>query len=568
MNAMRAVRIAAVALSVGTCGSAQDQQWLRDDFNDPGKLPLAVPTNPRVEAKVADGLLLLADRGSIQGDMVTCQKAWCADPEAGAACQARVKVQRCDGLAGVMIGFSDGVHEDILTLYEDRIELYRAGLKHMMDTADDFHEYRIDIRGTDVSVTVDTTPAIKGIGVFTFPAHQGRNRLSIGGGASVSQGEAFWDWLTWTDGLGAARRIHPVVAGAEQIVVFKQKGVYAPFPSLCRHPDTRFLYATFTKKTRATHHETTDSTRCTMESRDGGRTWNEVDTLPAGATGPRPAEIFQTGDGALVRIGQNWRRWFPPERKHEFEGKYRVTTPGTYKPGWFAVNSGGFAARSEDAGKTWTRTAIPGLDTFVSCSSPWSYTQLQDGRVIRAFMVRSDDGESGDVCAVTTRDGRSAEVANVMGDPEETLQFTEETLVHETSGGAIWMLTRVGAGDDHLWQGVSHDGGRTWTARKTGVKGHPPSGMVKLADGRMVLTYGYRHPPYGIRAVVSCDEGLTWDTDNVIVLRNDGAGYDLGYPTSMLLEDGTVLTMYYFVTDDDHITHVACTRWRVPETGK
>ncbi len=154
-----------------------------------------------------------------------------------------------------------------------------------------------------------------------------------------------------------------------------------------------------------------------------------------------------------------------------------------------------------------------------------------------------------------------------MGDPDEQLRFTEETLVHETSGGALWMLTRVEGGDDHLWQGVSQDGGRTWRARKTGVKGHPPSGLVALRDGRLVLSYGYRHPPYGIRAVISADEGLTWDTDNVVVLRNDGAGYDLGYPRSMQLEDGAILTVYYF-TDDEKITHIACTRWSAPRSSE
>ncbi len=64
--------------------------------------------------------------------------------------------------------------------------------------------------------------------------------------------------------------------------------------------------------------------------------------------------------------------------------------------------------------------------------------------------------------------------------------------------------------------------------------------------------------------VMSSDEGITWDTDNVIVLRNDGAGYDLGYPRSTLLPDGTIVTVYYFVTDGDPITHIACTRWRPP----
>jgi len=34
----------------------------------------------------------------------------------------------------------------------------------------------------------------------------------------------------------------------------------------------------------------------------------------------------------------------------------------------------------------------------------------------------------------------------------------------------------------------------------------------------------------------------------------------LGYPRSMQLDDGTILTVYYF-TDDEQVTHIACTRW-------
>jgi len=78
------------------------------------------------------------------------------------------------------------------------------------------------------------------------------------------------------------------------------------------------------------------------------------------------------------------------------------------------------------------------------------------------------------------------------------------------------------------------------------------------AAGRMFLQTGNE------LHVISNDEGLTWDTDRVVVLRNDGAGYDLGYPRSMQLDDGTILTVYYF-TDDEQVTHVACTRWRVPD---
>ena len=559
--------VVAVATSV-TCSAAAtgpESVWKREDFTGPGaRSPAqALPAKSRVTAELADRVFRLVDGGSEKGDLLSFPRYWCAIPEDGAACRASVKVVRCTGLAGVMLGLSDGVHEDILTLYKDRVELHWAKLKHVMDTTDTFHEYRVDIRGTDVRVSVDGRQVISGTGKFTCPAHNGRNRFSFGSGASASQGESLWQWVAWTDGLEAARRKAPVVAGAEHVVIYREEGVYAPFPTLRRDPQTGELYVLFSKKAKRTHYETLGSTRGQMTSRDSGRTWEAVESLPAGLVGPRPPEIATAKDGSLIRIGQNWRRYFPPERRGEFEGKYRISTPGTYKPGWFAINSGGWVQRSDNDGKTWQKTAIPALDTYTSCSSPWSYTQLRDGRLVRAFMVRSGSDDSGDVFAAFTGDGRTAETARVMGDPDEKLRFTEETLVHETSRGAIWMLTRVGDGDDHLWQGVSHDRGRTWNARKTGVKGHPPSGLVALRDGRLALTYGYRHPPYGIRAVLSNDEGLTWDADHVIVLRNDGAGYDLGYPRSMLLEDGTILTAYYF-TDDERVTHIACTRWRAP----
>ncbi len=58
-------------------------------------------------------------------------------------------------------------------------------------------------------------------------------------------------------------------------------------------------------------------------------------------------------------------------------------------------------------------------------------------------------------------------------------------------------------------------------------RGNPPS-LVKLADGRLVLTYSYRAAPFGIRARVSKDQGQTWDDE--IALRSDAAAWDLGYP--------------------------------------
>jgi hypothetical protein len=68
--------------------------------------------------------------------------------------------------------------------------------------------------------------------------------------------------------------------------------------------------------------------------------------------------------------------------------------------------------------------------------------------------------------------------------------------------------------------------------------------MTLLADGRVLCTYGYRRPPYGQRACISRD-GITWDPGNEILLRGDAPNHDLGYPASLEIERGIVLTVYY-----------------------
>jgi hypothetical protein len=527
-----------------------------------------VTAMPKASAVARDGLLHVIDSGTQQGDLVVQQRAWSATPEDGAAAEARVRVVSCSGLGGVSLGFSDGVHEDLLTLYADRIELHQAKRSYAMDTTNGFHVYRVDICGSNVSVRVDGEKVIDGPGQFTGPAHEGRNRVSFGACSSAATGEAFWDWVRWTVRPVLRRPEERDVPDAAHHVVYKRADRYACFPSLAMEPDSGRLFTVFATKGVATHYETTDTRQVVLESCDKGETWSAAPSVPPTALGDMPV-AFTVPDGARVRIGQNWRRWFPLKRLPEFKDRYDITYSGIGRgkeTDTFAVTSGGYLERSEDNGRTWRRTEIAGLDTYASSSSPWSSAQLPDGTVLRAFMVRRDAACRGKVCVAITRDGRTAEVVPVMGDPDNRLTFTEETLLHATSGGALWLLTRVHGDGDFLWQAVSKDGGRTWTSRKTAVDAgqSPPSGLVTLDDGRLVLVYGYRKEPYGLRAVVSEDEGLTWRTDQVLVLRRDGEGYDLGYPRAVKLPDGRVLAIYYYATDDQ-VRHIACTRFAVPK---
>jgi hypothetical protein len=143
--------------------------------------------------------------------------------------------------------------------------------------------------------------------------------------------------------------------------------------------------------------------------------------------------------------------------------------------------------------------------------------------------------------------------------------FGETALVETADGLIIAMMRPDPDRSGHLWQSVSEDGGKTWSAPlKTPMWGYPAH-LLALRDGRVLCTYGYRRAPMGIRACLSPDGGRVWAIEQEFVLRADGkrSGSDLGYPLTMELADGTLATVYYF-TCGDGVTHIAATRWRAP----
>ena len=78
-----------------------------------------------------------------------------------------------------------------------------------------------------------------------------------------------------------------------------------------------------------------------------------------------------------------------------------------------------------------------------------------------------------------------------------------------------------------------------------GFQGHPLNAL-RLPDNRVLLTYGYRHKPHGIRARILNPECKDFDTASEIVLRDDGDNGDIGYTWPVQLDNSRVLVIYYF----------------------
>ena len=120
-----------------------------------------------------------------------------------------------------------------------------------------------------------------------------------------------------------------------------------------------------------------------------------------------------------------------------------------------------------------------------------------------------------------------------------------ETSIYETQKGDLVAFLRTEGFGDRTCIARSTDHGRSFQWQEAGFQGHPHH-AVRLPDGRVLLVYGYRHAPFGIRARVLDAECTNAASAPEIVLRDDGGDGDLGYPWATVLSKDRALVVYYF----------------------
>jgi len=156
-----------------------------------------------------------------------------------------------------------------------------------------------------------------------------------------------------------------------------------------------------------------------------------------------------------------------------------------------------------------------------------------------------------------------AEIPTRPGDRGE--QYHELHAVECASGRLVVQIRNHNETNRHeTLQSESTDGGRTWSVpHPIGVWGLP-SHLLRLRDGRLLMTYGHRRAPLGNQARFSEDEGRTWSEP--MLVSADGASADVGYPSTVELADRTLLTVWYEVLKGDPMAVLRQAKWRV--TGR
>ncbi|MBR5639693.1 MAG: exo-alpha-sialidase [Muribaculaceae bacterium] len=336
----------------------------------------------------------------------------------------------------------------------------------------------------------------------------------------------------------------------KDVVVYCDSMYYSAFPSVVKLDDGRLMVAFRRAPNRqmmgANRYRHIDpcSQLVSVTSSDGGDTWTTEPQLmfahPFG--GSQDPCMIKLHNGDILCTSYLWVQ-LGEGLLEEYKGRVVGDDNSSF--------AGGFLIRSTDEGKTWHGPLNPGSPLPVEnrltvlgkmpLYNRGALCQAQDGTIYWA--VACDNPQGGfSVYLVESKDNGSTWQyrSTIADDPK--ISFNETSII-QTPKGDLVAFMRSFDFDDHACIARSTDGGKSFTWNDMGFQGHPLNAL-KLPDGRRLLTYGFRHEPYGIRARIMDSECQSWSDE--IVLRDDGGSTDLGYSWPVLIDDHHALVVYYF----------------------
>ncbi len=340
-----------------------------------------------------------------------------------------------------------------------------------------------------------------------------------------------------------------MLAGAEFYVAIDNKGLW---PNLTLLPDGEIAAAVY-------NHPSHGMGCGDIElwvSGDEGRSWKYRSTVSDHAGEPDKIRmnhaVGMNGQGQLVVLVSGWSA-----------GQRRPILPLQ-------------VCISGDSGQTWRRHI---LDTR---RVPYGdISLLSDGALVCAMYEYQYPGKVSDSSLFKSSDGGRS------WQPIATIAASSETYLL-CSDDKPWLAAcrtkPVEAYDPPYAHGTgvvlyrSADKGNIWSNGKlVSPPGQDNAHLLRLADGRLLLSLTSRIPGlFGVTMRLSNDNGDTWSYPFVLVSipAIDWHATDCGYPSSIQVKDGTIVTAFYFGPKKPELAacstpwhqryHMGVARWHMP----
>lgn len=352
---------------------------------------------------------------------------------------------------------------------------------------------------------------------------------------------------------------------------------YQGWPTICKgEGDT--LYAV--SSARVAHIDPFGAT-CFYESHDGGETWSEPRIIADTPLDDRDGGIVYLGNGKILVS------WFSTDASLYLENPeymgWQDTVTADQKSAllkkWNALDATekigrSYVMLSNDGGKTWEKPVT------VPVATPHGPVLCNDGRTLlligvprAATMAGFNNMDMQHLYVVKSIDfGKTWRLEATLDKPtpedKPFTAFCEPYILQLRDGSFIASARGQTGGDNDLLRTylAYSDDGKNWSdfEEVEGLIG-APAHLFETKAGVLIMAYSYRLPPTGSRAMISYDGGKTWSDEITLCLADNSGIGDLGYPSTVELSDGTLITAYYQRVENDSFPSFLYTRWKLVE---
>jgi hypothetical protein len=367
-------------------------------------------------------------------------------------------------------------------------------------------------------------------------------------------------------GASAVPPAPPNIRKQQDIVIYQDEKFYSSFPSIVRRPDGELLVAFRRAPERrvfgepSTSHTDPNSYLELVRSKDDGRTWTRTPELiyanPFG--GSQDPCMVQLRDRSLLCSSYGWA---------ELRGDAPAKQKDAFRHGNF-VFLGGYLLRSKDNGHSWQGPIIPPSTPDENSKDPFGHAVPAYNR---GSICEGKEGTLYWATAATTYSHPDKSQTHLFASVDKGMNWNHscviasdqkagfnETSMYETPKGDLIAFMRTESFGDHTAIARSTNHGKSFQPwQDAGFQGHPHYAL-RLPGKQVLLVYGYRHPPFGIRCRVLDSECTDASSAPEIIIRDDGGSGDLGYPWATLISKHQALVVYYFNTRDG-TRHIAGT---------
>ncbi len=316
-------------------------------------------------------------------------------------------------------------------------------------------------------------------------------------------------------------------------------------------------------------------------SHDEGETWSAPQIVNDTKLDDRDPGLVCWGDGnMLLSWFNNTEEIYTAEHRRARWSNLSEPFSMAMLEKWKEVpieEFGSFTRISHDYGKTWS------APRKAPVTAPHGPIRRADGSFLYVGTERLSDLNvpKGAICAVQSfDDGATWEFLSTLPVPvpENSGEVTAICEPHCVDLGNNEILAAVRCVTDYHEDPVirgrrmtvytcrSLDGGKTWQEPVfAGRYGAPPHFMIH-SSGALILSVGKRVAPFGQYVRVSYDKGHTWTED--VMISPESSSTDQGYPSTVELSNGDLLTVYYQRYADDDYCSILYTRWNLSDLKK